>query len=71
MVCAYVAQFTMYITDIEVNDGRKSAIFKLIFFKAYPSLKAHFFVVCNGLAIWHSFPDITHIKVNNGLKSTI
>ena len=25
----------------------------------------------NGLAIWHSFPDITHIKANNGLESTI
>ena len=25
----------------------------------------------NSLAIWHSFPDITHIYVNNGLKSAI
>ena len=25
----------------------------------------------NGLAIWHVFQDITHIKVNNGHKSAI
>ena len=25
----------------------------------------------NGLAIWHGFPDITHIKVNNARKSAI
>ena len=49
----------MHITDIKVNDDHKSAIFELDK------------VDSNGLAIWHSFPDITHIKVNNGLKSII
>ena len=34
-------------------------------------MKPHFWFYSNGLAIWHSFPDITHSKVNNGLKSTI
>ena len=41
----------------------------------------HILFYNNGLAIWHgfpdikhskdSFPDITHIKVNNGRKSAI
>ena len=31
---------------------------------------AHF-VYCNGLDIWHSFQDITHIEGNNDRKSTI
>ena len=29
------------------------------------------FVLYQGLDIWHSFPDITHIEVNNGLKLVI
>ena len=28
--------------------------------------KPHILFCINGLAIWHGFPDITHIKVNNG-----
>ena len=33
--------------------------------------EAAYFVLAdsNGLASWHGFPDITHIKVNNGHKS--
>ena len=38
---------------------------------AYPSLKPYILFYSNGLAIWHSFPNITHIKVNNGIKSVI
>ena len=34
-------------------------------------MKPHIFFFNNGLAIWHGFPDITHIKVNNCCKSTI
>ena len=56
----------MYIIDIDVNDGRK-----LTFLKVYPSLKTHFLFYSNHLALWQSFPDITHIKVYNGLKLTI
>ena len=29
------------------------------------------FVLCNGLAIWHGFPYISHIKGNNDHKSAI
>ena len=47
----------MYITDIKVNGGRKSASF--------------LFVKKNRLASWHSFPDITRIKVNNALSLVI
>ena len=48
-------------------------LIKLTFLRAYPSLKPHisFYIVYNGLAIRHSFPDITYINVNNGLKSAI
>ena len=31
----------------------------------------HILFHSNGPAIWHSFPDITHIKVNNGSKASI
>ena len=60
----------MYITDIRVNDGHKSS---LTFFREYPSLKHHILFYSNGLAtcIWHSFPDISHNKINNGLKLAI
>ena len=60
------AQFSKYITDIKVNDGRKSVILNLIkFFRAYSALKP----CSNGLVIWHIFPDNMHIEVNNGRKS--
>ena len=39
-------------------------------FRAFHSMKPPFFYN-NGPAIWHGFPDITHIKVNDGCKSTI
>ena len=54
---------------MKLNDGRKSAIFELTFFMAHRTLKPHILFYSNGLAIWHSFPDIIHIKVNNGRKS--
>ena len=34
------------------------------------AVRAHLHI-SNGLPIWHSFPDITHNNVNNGLKSAI
>ena len=37
--------------------------------RAYPYLKLHILFHSNGLAIWHGFPDIRHIKVNYGLWS--
>ena len=59
----------MYITDIKVNYGRKSAILnliKLIFFRAHPSLKPNILFYSDDLAVWHGFQDITHrpIKIN-------
>ena len=47
------------ITTIEVNNGCESAILNLI------KLKLHILFYSNGLAIWHGFPHITHIKVNH------
>ena len=47
----------MYITYIKVNDGGKSDT-------------THFHY-SNGHAIWHNFPNITHIKGNNGLELAI
>ena len=45
---------------------------KLTFLRAYPSLKPHISFYNNGLAIRHSFPDITHIKEHDdSLKSAI
>ena len=38
---------------------------------AYPHLKPHILFYSNGLAIWYDFPDITHIKVNNGQLSAL
>ena len=65
----------MYITYIKDNDGRKLAIFNLInlkFCRAYNlSLKLHILFYSNGLAVWHGFPDITHINVNNDCKSNL
>ena len=58
-----------------IADGwSKSAILnssELIFFTAYPSLIPHILFYINGPAIWHGFPDITHIEVNNGRKLVI
>ena len=34
-------------------------------------LKQYILFYGNGLGIWHCFPDIMHIKVNNGGKSAI
>ena len=31
-----------------------------------PSMKSNICIHSNGLAIWHGFPDNTHIVVNNG-----
>ena len=39
---------------------------ELKFFRSYPSLKRHILFYRNGLAIWHGFPDTTHIMDNNG-----
>ena len=67
----------IHIRDIKVNDDHKSSqvIFLIrsswTFFRQYPSLKPHILFHSNGLAIWHSLPDITHINVNNSLKSAI
>ena len=49
-----------------VNSGLKGL-------RVHPSMKSQiFFHGTNGLAIWQSFPDTTHIKVNNnGRKSAI
>ena len=48
-------------------------LIKLTFLRAYPSLKPHISFHSSGLAILHSFPDIsiTHIKVNNEHKFAI
>ena len=40
-------------------------LIKLTFLRVYPSLKPHILFYSNHLA---SFPDISHIKVNNGLN---
>ena len=39
--------------------------------EVYTILKPHTSFYINHLAIWHNFPDITHIKVNNSLKLSI
>ena len=62
----------MYVTDIEVNDGRKSTFFNLIklTLRVYLLLKTHLPFYSNNLDIWHSLSDITHIKgTGPGLKS--
>ena len=41
------------------------------YFRDYPSLKPRILFCSNGLAIWRSFPDITHINVNNNVRSAI
>ena len=60
---------------IKFNNGSKSVIFNFDFFelkflRANPSLKPH---ICfgNGPDIWHGFPVILHIKVNNGREPAI
>ena len=59
----------MYITDIKVSHILIRSSWH--FSGHYPSLKPHILFYSNGLAIWHSFPDITHTEVNDGLKSAI
>ena len=61
----------MYVTDIEGNDGSKAAIFRfhhVDIFEGISLTETKIWFYSNHLA---SFPDITHIKVNNGLKLTI
>ena len=41
------------------------------FYMVYPYLKLHILFNSNGLALWHSFPVITHIEVKSGRKSAI
>ena len=61
--------------SVKVSDDNKSAIFELlldqVFQAIYPYLKPHILFYSNGLAIWHSLPDITHINFDNGFKSAI
>ena len=57
------------ITDIKVMMFERLSLIKLTF-SSLPEAKH--FVLWNCLAIWHSFPDIVHLKVNiNGRKSAI
>ena len=44
-------------------------LFKLTFFRVHPPMKSLILFYSNGLVIWHSFPDIMHMEVNNGDKS--
>ena len=44
---------------------------ELTFFRAYPFLKPHILFYGDAPAIWHGFPDINYIKVNNDRKSAI
>ena len=46
-------------------------LIKLTYSRVYPLLKQHISFYSYHLAIWHSFPDITNIKFNNGLKLAI
>ena len=46
-------------------------LIELAFLRVYPSLKPHISFYSNHIAIWHSFPDITHINVNGGLELAI
>ena len=60
----------MYITDINVDDGRKSSILNLIelnFFRAYPSLEPQILFYSNVLAVWHGDSDISNIKINKAI----
>ena len=41
------------------------------FLRTYPSLKLHLLFNSDGLAIWHYFPVIKHIKVKSGNRSAI
>ena len=76
-IMAYLSSTVLqYITDIKINGGRLASrpfiiLINLKFFRAYRSLKPHILLYSNGLAIWHRFPDITHIKVINRLKLSI
>ena len=46
-------------------------LIRLTLLRAHLLLKSHISFYSNRLAILHSFLDITHIKVNDGLKSVI
>ena len=56
-----------------VNNGHKTVIlsFKNTFFRACSFLKPHVLFYTTDLAIWHGFPDITHIEADNDPKSAI
>ena len=46
--------------------------YHILFFRQYPSLKLHIVSYSNSpAALWHIFPDITHINVNNVPKLAI
>ena len=75
-ISSTVCHVGAYITDIEVNDCRhlqfdQVDIFEGIMYIPRWDHTFRFIVGLNHLAIWHNFPDTTHIKVNNGLKLTI
>ena len=57
-------------TDIKVNDDRKSAIFESDrdIFQGISFYESRHFVLYQWSSYLHSFPDITHKKVNNGIK---
>ena len=55
--------------NLSIGSGRRSTILNLImlkFFMVYPYLELRILFYSDGLAIWSSFLDITHIKKNNG-----
>ena len=55
----------MYNTDSQsMMATSKFDQFKL--YRIHPSMTSRILFYSNDLAIWHGFPDITHIKVNNG-----
>ena len=55
------------ITHIKVNNGHKSASLSLIELNIFvkcppPPIKPHIFFYCNGLVIWHGFPDVARFS---------
>ena len=57
------------VTPWAIRWAGKPAILNLIelkIFRTNPYLKPHILFYSNGLAFRHGFPDITHIKANNG-----
>ena len=58
----------MHTTDIKVNDGHMSAFLirsSWHFSGLFTPWNHTFWFYSDGLASWHSFPDITHINVND------